>query len=352
MHHLRNREILISMQGARSFSGIYSCMQHINTELLKRYHTGKCSPEEKKIVEEWLKKEDNLFESNELITTKDLLLQREIWQRIQLRMHNNQPRIRKLAASLVAAACIAAMVICAGWYLSANHINKNQATELAYKSYSVPKGTRSRLVLPDSSVIYIMGGSAIKYPENFAETSRDLVLEYGEIFLDVSQHPEQPFTVHSAGAQVKVLGTRFNIRNVGDDPFINVALTQGSIRFTSDNNISYILKPGEQLRFDKQLGLINKIEKLADIAATEGWTKGLLLFTNAPLKEVFKRLEQYYGVPFITTGKINLSVTLTANIDNIPLPKVLEMMEFSTNLRFRMSKGQVIVGNGPVNNSK
>ncbi|GAB3429388.1 FecR family protein [Niabella aquatica] len=313
-------------------------MEHIDPELLRRYTEGNCTPEEKKAVASWLKEETNFFSDDTIQAVNDKQLEQEIWEKVQQQIavkHQARPApVRTLWPRLVAAACLIGF-IAAGWFLFKTRPGDitEQSASIPFKRYIVPKGARSRLVLPDSTVIHLMGGSVIAYPETFASAKREVVLEKGEVFLEVAHNPQWPFVLRSAGSEIKVLGTKFNVRNRDKDPVVTVTLTEGSIRFTSAAS-SQLLKPGEQLQYDKLKQLITGVKTIREKDRVAGWTEGKLHFKEEPLHNALSRLEDYYGVHFIIKDKVNLNVPLTATIDNLPLKQVLTMMAFSTHLRF------------------
>lgn len=322
-------------------------MQHLNPELLRRYHAGKCTPEERKQVEDWLAAEDNIYAEEDIVLA-DKRLQQEIWQRIEPAVRENTGGRRKpvlhLAVKLAAAACIAALICIATLYLfvSENKTGYEQPI-ISVDTYTVPRGSRSKIILSDSTVLYALGGTTVQFPAEFSGAERNLILVQGEIFLDVSHRPEQPFIVHSSGARIKVLGTRFNVRNAGDESFMSVSLVKGSVQFSSRDQILRILKPGEVLRFDKVQDTVAGVGKIKDDDPADGWTKGILNFEKTPLHRVFKRLEEYYGIRFHPQSGINTDMSVTATIDNLSVREVLEMMQFSTGLSYVQEDSTIIV---------
>ncbi|MEG1839462.1 MAG: FecR family protein, partial [Bacteroidaceae bacterium] len=73
----------------------------------------------------------------------------------------------------------------------------------------VPYGKRSRITLPDGSLLWINSGSRIAYKSDFS-TNRKLTIS-GEIYLDVKRDVHHPFIVKSSRMEVEVLGTAFNV---------------------------------------------------------------------------------------------------------------------------------------------
>jgi transmembrane sensor len=322
-------------------------MTQINPDLFRRYYEGKCSTEEKQQVEEWIRQEDNIYTDSDIESVNDVKLEGAIWQDLQNRIaqergqHTRRGIVRFL--KIAAAACIAALLLGGIYFVTANSRQAEQTQAVNLQTYTVPAGKRLQMTLPDSSIVYALGGTTIKYPEKFTSDTRDLILEKGEIFLDITHHPEQPFIVHSSGTRVKVLGTRFNVRNIMNDDHISVSLVKGSIQFTDANNNSRLLIPGQSLQYDKSLAQISGINTITEDQNVEEWTRGVLSFNNTPLQSVLKRLEEYYGVGFKFEKGVDPRLPITAKMDNLSLNEVLSMMRFSTGLKYIPTDSLILI---------
>ena len=81
--------------------------------------------------------------------------------------------------------------------------------------------------LPDGSIVWLNADSKLSYSESFSRKNRNVRLE-GEGYFEV-EHGEHPFVIQTDSAQIKVLGTKFNVKNYGDENYIKVSLLEGSI---------------------------------------------------------------------------------------------------------------------------
>lgn len=320
-------------------------MHQTDPELIRRFHAGQCNAEEIEFLKQWLEQDINFFAEEGITAISDNVLEEEIWQNIQqqllLKRRSRSAHVRKIWLS-AAAACLLGIVVSSLFlYVSRPGHQHEHKGLTSLRTYTASKGTRSRLVLEDSTVVHLMGGSSIQYPEHFAGKTRSIALLQGEVFLEVAHRPQQPFVVNSSGAQVKVLGTKFNIQNIADDSCLSVMLTEGSVQFSTAGNINTLLKPGQQLRYNKSIGLVTALSRFSQTETAMGWTKGILIFNEEPLYEVFKKLERYYGVRFELKQKINLNIPLTATVTDLPLQRVLLMMEYSTAMKFKLM-GQTV----------
>ena len=119
---------------------------------------------------------------------------------------------------------------------------------------SVPAGSRSRIVLPDSSIVWLNAGSTISYSNDFSRSGRYVKLE-GEAHFDVVSNPRKPFIVETSHLNVKATGTTFNIKAYPDDEEILATLVEGEllveIHGYDERVYNYPLKPNQSFTLVK-----------------------------------------------------------------------------------------------------
>ena len=93
----------------------------------------------------------------------------------------------------------------------------------------VPFGSKSRIILPDGSVVTLNSGSSLKYStSDFNSGSRSVFLT-GEGFFSVIKDPARPFYATTPGIKVKVLGTTFNIKAYPDEDIEEATVVTGEV---------------------------------------------------------------------------------------------------------------------------
>ena len=165
----------------------------------------------------------------------------------------------------------------------------------AWMERSVPAGQRDRLVLPDSSEIWLNAGTSLIYPSEFTGDRREVYL-IGEAYFKVAKRPERPFVVRMRSMRIEVLGTSFNVSAYPGMEKITTTLAEGSLRVLPDDPSveSHVLTPNEQLEYAPAL----KEMSLRKVVASNysSWKEGGLLFNNDSLEYILKTLEHVYGV--------------------------------------------------------
>jgi ferric-dicitrate binding protein FerR (iron transport regulator) len=192
-----------------------------------------------------------------------------------------------------AAAVIAAFIFGGLSFLVVN----NEIIQHNTKQYAiyVPYGAKTRVVLPDNSVVWLNAGSTLRYGQNFGQKSRQVAL-VGEGYFEIAHNPAMPFTVNANQASVKVLGTKFDVKAYPEDKRLDVTLLRGSIQLTT------IYQPNKILKLNpNQLAVIDKTHQnvtveQVDACEAAAWTKGKIVFDEELFGQIVRRLERDYNV--------------------------------------------------------
>lgn len=206
---------------------------------------------------------DKWLTSDEYQKEKDKALQ-QIWDRIPnsydadasevlSQMTNRQGeehahslwyRLRYVAA----AAVLLLLSSTVAWYVSGNYYNDGAELQTLVAAYSEIK----KVVLSDGTTVRLNSGSTLTYPKQFRGKERKVMLQ-GEGFFEVAKDKAHPFVVSAGGLNVKVLGTKFNIRGYADDDYITATLVEGSILVYDNDERSVKLMPNMQAKFSNFL---------------------------------------------------------------------------------------------------
>lgn len=297
-------------------------MEEINGDLLERYAQGKCTVEEQQLVEAWLAEEhfpENLEQADH-----------QIGQEIFLAVKSEQGlKVKSRRLNWFVYGGIAAALTLA---VSLFIVKINVGTHRKQIVYTAPFGKTSTLSLPDSSKLLLQPGSVVSYPEQFTATERKVSLISGEVFFAIHHNPKQPFLLKSAGGEIKVLGTRFNVRNLKSSTAMRVVLTQGKISFKGKSGMEQILKPGEELLFDKNSQKILNTAVI-DTNMVTSWKTGALQFNDTPMEEALELLGNQYGIQFKVSCKLDKPIS--GNFTGKPIVKILSLIQRGSDYRFR-----------------
>jgi len=194
------------------------------------------------------------------------------------------------------------------------------------------KGQISKVILPDSSVVWINSGSRITYNSKFGENNRKIEL-VGQAFFHAAHNEKIPFVVDVNGFLVKVLGTKFDVNAYSGEKNIRVVLESGRVELhqASDHDFKYTLSPGEMATFNPENKKLT-IDKVKP-ELFSSWKEGVLIFRDKPMAEVLDELQRRYNIDIEVKDQDIYKSVFTARISDEPLEKVLKSMEFSCSVK-------------------
>lgn len=201
-----------------------------------------------------------------------------------------------------------------------------------------PEGRKSRIALPDGSMVNLNAESTLLFPAEFNDSLRIVELK-GEAFFDVVENKNKPFIVKTNDIETRVLGTTFNVRAFEDEKEINVALVSGKVRVTAPGktttqNKNHILLPGEKLTYNKSEA--SYVKSPFDITEETGWKDEILVFKNTDFKDFITLLERWYGVEINVTNAPEKKWSVNGRFKNESLEEVLIGVQFTYEIEYEI----------------
>ena len=176
---------------------------------------------------------------------------------------------------------------------------------VVYNTLSTPAGRQFQLLLPDGSKVWLNAASSIRFPTAFTGNDRSVTVN-GEVYMEIAADKTKPFYVHTAGAEVQVLGTSFNISAYVNDDLETTTLVNGAIKVSGKQPAAApaILQPGNQVRISKEMLSVRP----ANIEQVLAWKNGAFNFEGLDLKAVMKEVARWYDVEVVYKGSISQEV--------------------------------------------
>lgn len=170
---------------------------------------------------------------------------------------------------------------------------------MALKEYETTLGEQSVFKLPDGSRLTLNTGSKVQI--DFSQSLRQVQLVRGEALFSVKSDAARPFIVSTDSAQIRVLGTVFNVYRRADQTTAvsvvdgkvqveSVTASEGNTQLPSPTAASTV-SAGEQVRVSKTTG----VTRLAttDVGQALAWQQRRLVFRGTPLAEVIVEFNRY-----------------------------------------------------------
>lgn len=217
-------------------------------------------------------------------------------------------------------------------------------------TYIANPGTKSIVVLPDSSIVRLNGDSRLVVPNHFGTEIRELRLS-GEGYFDVRHHEDWPMHIHTPkGVTVKVLGTTFDLSAYENDDNVKLTLIEGRVIMHEEKTGSeHEVRPNQEISIsDIRNESVSTLPapptiKKADVEKNTGWVRGELIFDNTPMTEIIKQLERWYGVNIHVVNEDILRYRLTATFSTESITRVLDLIKFSSMLQYEINGNEVYI---------
>lgn len=211
----------------------------------------------------------------------------------------------------------------------------------------VPRGGEFRIMLEDSTEVWLNSESTLIYPETFGADERRVEL-IGEAFFSVRYDEERPFYVVSGDQQVRVYGTTFNIRGYADEPLVKTTLEEGLISISNCDSSAGVVKlsPGHQGIFDKQSKHLTLRSVNPDIIA--GWRHGRFVFEDQTLGEIMRDLSRWYNFEYEFADRNVAEIVFKGSIPRYSdLATAILILESSGSIEFTLADDdRIIISSG------
>lgn len=266
----------------------------------------------------------------------------QLRETLNFRSSRKQTIFRKI--SVWGTAVIWALLIgCSITFLYLYYSSERIPASASYCQIEVPLGAESKLLLPDSTVVFLNGGTTLKYDASLQHNINREVFLSGEAYFKVAKNVDKPFIVHTGDLSVKVLGTTFNVASYPEDEEIKVSLVEGRVNVftTSEKEKNVLLSPNQQAVYNKENKELSM--KKVDASAQVAWTTGRLVFVNERLFDILKTIGKKYDIQMLIQSQKVYTEYFSGSIDaSLTLNEILSYLDVDNKFMWR-KKGKTIV---------
>jgi len=323
-------------------------------DLIAKYFANECTDNEIKKLDQWIEQSaehKNIF--NQLKTDQELInrnraMERvnvdsawnQLKSRIEAEGHVEQEEKKNKTISLNRILKYAAMiVIVAGLGFLFSKIYQDNWGYYSIAEYTAENEVSNEIILPDGTKVYLNENSSLKFPDEFDRTSRKVKLN-GEAFFDVAKNKEKPFIIDAQKAEIRVLGTSFNVRtNVDDDVDVEVYVETGKVEIFQKK-----LVPGNIIVEPGNVGIVTKSEIKKQENTNPNimaWKTKDIVFREDRLRNVFNTLGRVYHVNIYTDNEEILNYRLTSTFKNQDIESVIEVICVTFNLKVDYKNNEI-----------
>jgi len=246
-----------------------------------------------------------------------------------------------------------------------------------YNEITVPMGSKSKIRLPDGTVVTLNAGSKLTYRMDYGKVLREVEFS-GEGYFKVAKQKDKPFIVHTSKASIRALGTEFNVKAYPDENIVETILVEGSVVINKiqpaidtkslKNTESVILKPGQKLQILKKISLdqqslpskagnnlpIGKantkpigdhpeiIIGTADTRVETSWKDKRWIVQGIDLENLAVLLSRKFNVNIHLKDPELKEYKFSGIIENETVEEVFSIMKFTIPISYTIDKGEVI----------
>ncbi len=268
----------------------------------------------------------------------------------------------------VAAAAIITAVI-AVYIFQPKKPNK-QLSSTDQKMVIVAKdGVRSKIILPDGTVVWLNSGSTLSYNNDaFNSSIRSVDLE-GEAFFDVVKNAARPFIVHTTKLDIKVLGTVFNVKSYTDENTVEATLLRGLIeveRKDIPKAPKIILHDHEKMIFNEEDAKIIKYDSLKEHTKMAGdkkeisiipisnfvpdsarvetsWIYNKLIFDGDTFTQLSLKMERWFNIKIYFLNTAIAAYRFSGTFENETIEEALQALQLTASFTYKIKGNEIYV---------
>jgi ferric-dicitrate binding protein FerR (iron transport regulator) len=316
-------------------------------DLLARYVAGTTTPNESAEVAAWLiespENEQELDRVMAIWQTAGTLGHEptvdvnKAWEKVQKKgsvkmqttVQNKHLRVTFRTFDVLKIAASITLLVGFGWVLYNNFSKLEQPQSLA--QYIQTNDNTLEKTLPDGTKVFLNRHSSLSYGADFDTNLRQVKL-IGEAFFEVKRNEKCPFVISVGKAEVRVLGTSFNVKNSENQ--VQVVVESGKVQFSSSDKKVFLTKGQQAIASDTLLERVNYTPNAL------AYRTQIYNFDQTKLSEVVASLNQGYHAHIQFSNRVS-NCQLSARFERETLKTTLAVIAETLNLKI-VQKGETV----------
>jgi transmembrane sensor len=340
--------------------------------LVSKKNSGEITEEELKELEELLAEDKNACFSKEIIdelwsTPLDVNKQAtelsNIWNKVKGGMYQQQDKIpgrTVFIRRMLVAAGLLLIISTAIWQVHRVYHFYKKSAQPEINQVSTQEGSRSKIILPDGTEVWLNAGSKLTYGDFNHSPEREVNLS-GEAFFKVVHDPSHPFIIHTRQIDIRDIGTCFDVKAYPEDKTVEATLISGAIEIINHNDPSRVieLKPNEKISIpvndssqvkpttvtsalNSNLYTIDKVTKdRYGLLPQTAWVQNKLVFDNESFGELSTRLEKWYNIKIYFRDDSLKQLNFSGIIEKETVEEALKALQYSYPFKYKIGNNNI-----------
>lgn len=204
----------------------------------------------------------------------------------------------------------------------------------------IPRGGEYRLSLSDGTIVYLNSETTLRFPTKFIGKTRDVYLSSGEAYFEVAHNADKKFIVHTDKADIRVYGTKFNVKNYADEEELVTTLVQGKIGLNVSEDKEFFLNPGQQANVTNQTVNIKTVNVMDYIS----WVEQRFSFNQETLGDIMKSLARWYDFEVVFESADLKNIRLSGSLGKYEnIEDFLFLFERVAPLTFNIENNLIVI---------
>lgn len=203
--------------------------------------------------------------------------------------------------SIAAAVAVALLVIALNLPFQKGGTSEQNplALQTTEQRYFTTENSIKKITLADGSEVHLNMNTTLTLKRGkFNANVREVWLDEGEAFFEITRDTQRPFIVHTPnGVTTRVLGTSFNIQAYSELKRQVISVKTGRVQVNRKDGERVVLDPDYQVSFDRSSNTFTAGKTDGTMAAA--WREGKIVFQRAKIEEIALRLKQHFDMELI-----------------------------------------------------
>ncbi|GAD58273.1 MULTISPECIES: FecR family protein [Brevundimonas] len=216
---------------------------------------------------------------------------------------------------------------------------------LAQSEYETPVGGQRTVAMADGSTAEL--NTATRLRTAVGEDRREVWLDYGEAFFEVTPDPSVPFVVHAGDRTITVLGTSFSVRVDGEE--VSVSVLEGRVRLDAaelpagPSPRSAPTLSGGELAVARGAETLIATDAVDRVDRALAWRHGMVSFQQATLAEVAEEFNRYNTRQIVVDDPAVAAMRIGGNFRPTNSDAFLRLLQRAYGLQVMIEDERVII---------
>ncbi len=298
-----------------------------------------------------------------------------IWGRLEERLHYNTDHSTRKhtilsVKNLMMAASLLLIAGCGAFFyfqFNGNYKHKAFAAKETENQVSTQRGSRTKIVLPDGTKVWLNASSKLIYANDFNDAPTREVSLSGEAFFEVVHDADHPFVIHTSGMDIRDIGTAFDVKAYPEDETVEATLISGAIEIISrrDPGRKILLKPNERIIIPVENKVENKREEITrrqtpdssdeatlysittvkkdqnGLLPQTSWVQNKLVFDDESFEDLAPKMEKWYNINIHFKEEAMRQIRFSGVIEKETIDQALKAMQLSYPFRYSINGNDI-----------